>query len=139
MSEVQASNTTGRIRDLSESARNTMALGIWLVVFVGLLFASLRGQSPLMAAGFIFQLTGAYSTFLLCGKSNSRPLVNGVPYAFVLAGMLLLWLAPDFPAPVAASLMLLAVTALMHWFVISDMRKALLGTEGTALASECAT
>ena len=135
MNVMQARPTTGTIKNLSESTRNTMALGIWLVVLVALLFASRHGQSHLMAAGFLFQLTGAYSTFLLCGKSNSRPFVNGVPYAFVLTGAALLCFAPDFPSPIAASLVFLAVTALMHWCVISDMRKASLGTEKTAFAS----
>ena len=139
MSQAQASTTIGKIRDFSESIRNTTALGIWLVVFVSLLFASLHGQSQLMTAGLIFQLTGAYSTFLLCGKSNCKPFVHGVPYAFALTGAALLCLAPDFPAPIAASLIFLAVTALMHWSVISDMRKLLLGAEETDFASECVT
>ena len=139
MSEVQASTTIGNLKELSESTRNSIALGIWLFVFVSLLFVSVHGQSQLMTAGLIFQLTGAYSTFLLCGKSNYRPFVHGVPYAFVLIGAVLLCLAPDFPAPVAASLVFLALTVLMHWSVVSGMRKVLLGTDKTAFVSECLT
>lgn len=135
MNAMQARTTIGAIKNLSESSRNIVALGIWLVVFVGLLFAISHGQSQLMAAGFIFQLTGAYSTFLLCGKSKYRPAVNVVPYACALTGTALLCLAPDFPAPLPASLVFLAVTTLMHWSVISNTRNVP-ATE-TSLVSEC--
>jgi hypothetical protein len=139
MSEQQASATIGKIKALTESTRKTIALCIWLVVFVGLLFVNMHSQSQLMTAGFILELTGAYSTFLLCGKSKYGPFVHGVPYAFVLAGAMLLCLAPNFPAPVAASLTFLALTAMMHWRVISGMRKDLFGTGKTAFVSECLT
>jgi len=139
MSEMPASATSAKINDLSESTRNTIALGIWLSVFVGLLFVAAHGQSKLMTAGLFFQLTGAYSTFLFCGKPKYSPFVHGVPYAFVLTGAALLGLAPDFPAPLSASLVFLAVTALMHWSVILDMRKVLLSAERTSFVSECLT
>jgi len=139
MSEMQAFATVGKIKNLSESTRNTIALGIWLVVFAGLLFATVHGQSKLMTAGFFLQMTGAYSTFLLCGKSRYSPLVHGVPYACVLTGAVLLCLATDFPAPLTASLVFLAVTTLMHSSVISDARKVLLDREQTSLVSECLT
>jgi len=139
MHEMPAFATIGRIKNLSQSTRNTIALGIWLVVFVGLLFVTAEGRSTLMTAGLFLQLTGAYSTFLLCGKSKYSRLVHGVPYTFVLTGAVLLCLARDFPAPVAASLVFLLVTALMHWSVISDMRKFLLSTEKTSFVSECLT
>jgi len=139
MSEKHASATIGKIMGLHESARNTMALCIWLVVFVGLLFVNAHGQSQLMTAGFILQLTGAYSTFLLCGKQKYGPLVHGVPYAFSLAGAMLLCLTPNFPAPVAVSVVFLAVTAFMHWSVISGMRKDSFGTGKTTFVTECLT
>jgi hypothetical protein len=139
MSEMQAFVAIGKIKNLSESTRNTIAIGIWLFVFVCLLFVTAHGQSKLMTAGLLLHLTGAYSTFLLCGKSKHNPLVNGVPYACILTGAVLLCLAPDFPTPLTASLVFLALTALMHWFVISDTRKVFLATEKTSLASECAT
>ena len=137
MSEMQAPTAIDRIKNLSEATRNTIALGIWLVVLVGLLFVTVHGQSKLMTAGLFLQFTGAYSTFLLCGRSKYSPLVHGVPYTFVFTGAVLLCLAPDFPAPVAASLVFLAVTALMHSSVISGMRKVLLSTENTSLVGEC--
>jgi hypothetical protein len=139
MSEKQAFATIGKIQALQESTRKTMALCIWLVVFVSLLFVNMHSQSQLMTAGFILQLTGAYSTFLLCGKSKYRPFVHGVPYALALAGAVSLCLAPNFPAPVAASLMLLALTVLMHWSVIAGMRKNAFGTGKTTFVSECLT
>ena len=76
MSEMQAPTAIDRIKNLSEATRNTIALGIWLVVLVGLLFVSVHGQSKLMTAGLFLQFTGAYSTFLLCGRSKYSPLVH---------------------------------------------------------------
>jgi hypothetical protein len=139
MSEKQAAATISHIMGLRESTRNILAIGIWLVVFVSLLFLSSYGQSQLMSAGLILQLTGAYSTFLLCGKSEEYGrFVHVVPYSFALTGAMLLCLAPDFPAPVGASLVFLAVTALMHWTVINGGR-APLNTEKTAFVTECLT
>lgn len=57
-----------------------------------------------MTAGFMLELTAAYSTFILCGKAERTPLVHGVPYAFALAGATFLYLAPDFRNAVEASL-----------------------------------
>jgi len=82
-----------------------------------------RGQSPLLTAGFLFQLTGAYSTFLLCGKSKYGPLVHAVPYICALAGTALLWLAPDFRNALEASAIFLAVIAIMHAAVIFGIGK----------------
>ncbi len=100
----------------------------------GLLIRSARGQSILMTAGLMFELTAAYSTFLLCGKPDCRAFVHGVPYAFALTGAALLWLAPDFRNTVAASLAFLAVTALMHGFVVHGARPAPAENEETAYA-----
>ncbi len=119
MIEQQVSRSKG----LDESTRNTLAIGLWIVVFAGLAFLNVHGQSKLMTAGFILLLTGAYSTFLLCEKQKYGVFVHGVPYVFAFAGAMLLCLAPSFHNAVEASLAFLAVTALMHGSVIYDMRK----------------
>ena len=123
MSGKQASTTIARIRQLEESTRDSIAIGIWLVVYIGLLFLTAHGQSKLMTAGLMFQLAGAYSTFLLCSKSKYAPIVHAVPYVLALTGAMLLWLAPDFRNPVAASLTLLALTGMMHGSVVYGLRK----------------
>jgi len=120
-SEKQASTTIARIRQLEESTRDTIAIGIWLVVYIGLLFLTAHGQSKLMTAGLMFQLAGAYSTFLLCSKPKYAPFVHAVPYILAFTGATLLWLAPDFRNPIAASLALLALTGMMHGCVVYDM------------------
>ena len=139
MNEQQTSFAIGKIERLRESTRDTVAAAIWLVVFVSLLVMTLRGQSILMTAGLLLQLTAAYSTFLVCGKLKSLPLAQIMPYAFSLAGAALLCLAPDFPAPVAASAVFLAVTAVMHGSAVNDMRKTFADEERTAFVSECLT
>jgi len=114
MSEKQASTIIARIKQLEESTRDSIAIGIWLVVYIGLLFLTAHGQSKLMTAGLMFQLAGAYSTFLLCSKPRYTPFVHAVPYVLALTGAMLLCLASDFRHPVAASLTLLVLTGLMH-------------------------
>ena len=123
MSKILTSTPVGTIKRLDESTRDYMALGIWLVVLIGAFFLTAHGQSKLVTAGLFFQLTGAYSTFLFCGKPKYRPLVHGVPYAFALTGATLLCLAPNFGGAVEASLLFLAVIALMHGSVIHGIRK----------------
>ena len=61
--------------------------------------------------------------------------LHGVPYAFALTGAMLLCLAPDFRNPVEASLVFLAVTAMMHGSVIYGMRKGFSDSEGTVCAA----
>lgn len=137
MSEKQVSDTIGMIKHLDRSTRDYMALGIWLVVLVSMLF--LNTQSKLVTTGLMFQLTGAYSTFLFCGKLKYGPFVHCVPYAFALAGAVLLCLAPNFRDAVEASLVFLAVIAMMHGSVVYEMRKDAQETEGSACVGECAT
>jgi hypothetical protein len=139
MIEQQVSAAIGRIKRLDESTRDTIAIGLWIVVFVGLVFLNAHGQSKLMTAGLIFQLTAAYSTFLLCGKRKYGPFVHGVPYVFALTGAMLLCLAPNFHNSVEASLVFLTVTAMMHGTIIYDMRKDSAYTGKTTFISECVT
>ena len=129
----------GRITGFDESTRDTLAIGLWVAVFVGLVFLNVHGQSKLMTAGFIFQLTGAYSTFLLCGKRKYRVFIHAAPYVFALAGTTLLCLAPGLHNAVEASLVFLAVTAMMHAAVIYGMRKDSACTGRTTFISECVT
>lgn len=130
MSEKQASTTIAATTRLDESARDSIAIVIWLVVLAGVLFMNAYGESKLMTAGLMFQLTAAYSTFMLCGKQKYGRFVHGVPYAFAFAGAVLLYLAPGFRDPVGASLMFLTVTAMMHGSVLYDRQKDS-GTDGT--------
>jgi hypothetical protein len=123
MSGKQVSTTIARIKQLEESTRDSIAIGIWLVVYIGLLFLTAHGQSKLTTGGLMFQLAGAYSTFLLCNKPKYAPFVHAVPYVLVLTGAVLLWFAPDFRNPFAASLALLALTGMMHGSVVYSMRK----------------
>src|SRR5262252_667083 len=136
MSEKQASTTIARIKQVEEATRDSIAIGIWLVVYLGLLFLTAHGQSKLMTGGLMFQLAGAYSTFLLCSKPKYTPFVHAVPYVLVLTGALLLWFAPDFRNPVAASLAFLTLTELMHGCVVHSMRKEASGPEPIAPISE---
>ncbi len=139
MIERQVSATIGRIKRFDESTRDTIAIGIWIAVFVSLVFLNAHGQSKLVTAGLIFQLTGAYSTFLLCEKRKYGPLIHGVPYVFALIGATLLCLAPSLQNSIAASLVFLAVTAIMHGTIIHDMRKDSAYTGKTTFMSECVT
>jgi hypothetical protein len=139
MIEQKVSGTIGRIKGFDESTRDTIAIGIWIVVFVGLVFLNAHGQSKLETAGLIFQLTGAYSTFLLCAKRKYGPFIHGVPYVFALTGAMLLCLAPNLHNSIAASLVFLAVTAMMHGTIIHDMRKDSAYTGKTTFMSECVT
>ena len=139
MSEKPASTTIATIERLNESTRDYIALAIWLAVFAGLLFLNPDDRSKLITAGLMFQLTAAYSTFLLCEKQKYPPLVHGVPYVFSLIGAVLLCLAPNFRDPIGASLVFLAVTAMMHGSVIYDARKMSREKGKTACVSECMT
>ncbi|HEY7232012.1 MAG TPA: hypothetical protein VH558_16760 [Pseudolabrys sp.] len=114
---------TGPAMQLSEATRDQIALGIWFAVLAGVLFLSFRGQSILMTAGLMFELTAAYSTFLLCGKVERSHSVHAVPYAFAFTGAVLLCLAPDFRNAIQASVAFLAVTILMHGSVVYSARK----------------
>jgi len=136
MSANQVSTTIARIKQLEESTRDSIAIGIWLVIYIGLLFLTAHGQSKLMTGGLMFQLAGAYATFLLCSKPKYAPFVHAVPYVLVLTGALLLWFAPDFRNPVAASLAFLTLTGLMHGCVVHSMRKESSGPEPIAPISE---
>jgi hypothetical protein len=139
MIDQQVSAKIGRIKGFDESTRDTIAIGLWIVVFVGLVFLNVHGQSKLTTAGLIFQLTGSYSTFLLCEKRKYRAFVHGVPYVLALVGAMLLCLAPNLHNAVEASLVFLAVTAMMHGTVIHEMRKDSACTEKTTFISECVT
>jgi hypothetical protein len=116
MKEIRMS--IGTATWLNDPKRDFLALGIWFAVLGGLLFLSLNGQSISMTIGFMLELTAAYSTFLLCGKQNCRTVIHITPYVFALTGGVFLSLAPDFQNTVEASLAFLAVTALMHGFVV---------------------
>jgi hypothetical protein len=116
MSDMRMSTSTSM--QIGEKARDTIAVGIWFGVLAGALFLTAYGQSIFMTAGLMFELTAAYSTFVLCGKTARRPFVHAVPYAFALAGALFLCLAPDFQNAAQASLVFLVVTALMHGSVV---------------------
>jgi hypothetical protein len=117
--------STGTMTRISETARDKFAAGIWFAVLAGALFLTAHGQSILMTAGLMLELTAAYSTFVLCGKPARSPFVHAAPYAFALAGAVFLCLAPDFPNAIQASLVFLWVTALMHGSVVySALKKA---------------
>jgi hypothetical protein len=133
MSDMRIS--TGTTMRIGEAARDSIAVGIWVAVLVGTLFLTAQGQSILMTAGLMLELTAAYSTFVLCGKTARSPFVHAVPYAFALAGALFLCLAPDFRNAAQASLVFLAVTALMHGTVVYNALKNSPETEDPVLAS----
>ena len=71
MSDMQIS--TGTTMRISEAARDNIAAGIWFAVLAGALFLTAHGQSILMTAGLMLELTAAYSTFVLCGKAATQP------------------------------------------------------------------
>jgi hypothetical protein len=123
ISEKQAFSLRVTIKRLEESTRDSVAIGIWLVVYIGLLYLTAHGQSKLMTTGLMFLLAGTYSTFLLCAKQKYAPFINAVPYVLVFTGTIALCLAPDFRHPVLASFAFFSLTALMHGFVIYGMRK----------------
>lgn len=133
MSDMRIS--TGTTMRIGEAARDNIAAGIWVAVLAGTLFLTAQGQSILMTAGLMLELTAAYSTFVLCGKTARSPFVHAVPYAFALAGALFLCLAPDFRNAAQASLVFLAVTALMHGTVVYNALKNSPETEDPVLAS----
>src|SRR5262245_8838958 len=132
MSDMRLSTSIPRI---GEAARDTIAAGIWFGVLAGSLFLTARGQSIFMTAGLMLELTAAYSTFVLCGKAARRPFVHAVPYAFSLAGAVFLCLAPDFQNAAQASLVFLAVTALMHGSVVYGAPRSAPETEDPVYAS----
>lgn len=133
MSDMQIS--TSMTMRISEAARDNIAAGIWFAVLAGSLFLTAHGQSILMTAGLMLELTAAYSTFVLCGKAARSPFVHAAPYAFALAGAVFLCLAPDFPNAVQASLVFLGVTALMHGSVVYSALKNSPESEDPAYAS----
>jgi len=120
---------------IGEAARDNIAAGIWFGVLVGSLFLTAHGQSILMTAGLMLELTAAYSTFVLCAKAARSPFVHAVPYAFALAGAVFLCLAPDFRNAAQASLVFLAVTALMHGSVVCGALKSSPDMEDQVYAS----
>jgi hypothetical protein len=138
MNMKQASSTVGTIKRLDESTRDSVALAIWLVVLAGAIFLNTHGESKLTMTGLMFFLTGAYSTFLLCGKLKYGPIVHAVPYGFALLGAALLALAPDFHEPVKAGLAFLALIAAMHASVIYDTRRDAQEMGPAVAANECA-
>ncbi len=111
----------------SEQVRDQIALGIWFAVLAGVLFLSSSGHSISMTAGLMLQLTGAYSTFVVCAKAERNPVVHAAPYVFALAGAIFLCLAPDFRNAAQASLAFLMVIAGMHASVVYRLRKNLNG------------
>ena len=133
MSDIQIS--TGTMMRLSEAARDTIAAAIWFAVLAGALFLTARGQSILMAAGLMLELTAAYSTFVLCEKAARSPCVHVAPYAFALAGAVFLCLAPDFRNAIQASLVFLVVIMLMHGSVVYSAMKNSPETEDPVYAS----
>lgn len=133
MSDMRMS--TGTIVRISETTRDQIAFGLWLAMLAVALFLTAKGQSISMTAGLMLELTAAYSTFVLCGKSARSPFIHVVPYAFALAGTAFLCLAPDFPNAVQAGLVFLAVTALMHGSVVFGTRKISVDAEDPIYAS----
>jgi len=133
MSDLRIS--TGTMMRISEAARDNIAAGIWFAVLVCALFLTAHGQSILMTAGLMLELTAAYSTFVLCGKAARSPFVHAAPYAFALAGAVFLCLAPDFRNAIQASLVFLGVTALMHGSVVYSAPKNSTETEDPAYVS----
>ncbi len=133
MSDMQIS--TGTTMRISETARDNIAAGIWFAMLAGAFFLVAHGHSILMTAGLMLELTAAYSTFVLCGKSARSPFVHAAPYAFALAGAVFLCLAPDFRNAVQASLVFLGVTALMHGSVVYGALKSSPKTEDQVYAS----
>lgn len=132
MSDIQIS--TGTMMR-SEAARDNIAAEIWFAVLACALFLTAHGQSILMTAGLMLELTAAYSTFVLRGKAARSPFVHAAPYAFALAGAIFLCLAPDFRNAIQASLVFLGVTALMHGSVVYSALKNSSETEDPADAS----
>lgn len=133
MSDMRISTST--TMRTSEAARDSIAAGIWFAMLAGALFLTAYGQSILMTAGLMLELTAAYSTFVLCGKTARSPFVHAVPYAFALAGAVFLCLAPDFRNGAQASLVFLGVTALMHGSVVYGALKNLPEAEDPVYAS----
>jgi len=133
MSDMRISTSTAM--RISETVRDNIAAAIWFAMLAGALFLTAHGQSILMTAGLMLELTAAYSTFVLCGKTARSPLVHTVPYVFVLAGAVSLCLAPDFRNGAQASLVFLAVTALMHGSVVYGALKNSPETEDPVCAS----
>jgi hypothetical protein len=133
MSDMRIS--TGTTMQISEAARDNIAAGIWFVMLGGTLFLTAQGQSILMTAGLMLELTAAYSTFVLCGKMARNPFIHAVPYGFALAGALALCFAPDFRNAIQASLVFLGVTALMHASVVYSALKNPPETEEPAYAA----
>lgn len=121
MSDMQIS--TGTTMRISETARDNIAVGIWFAMLAGAFFLVAQGQSILMTAGLMLELTAAYSTFVLCGKEAHSSFVHVAPYAFALAGAVFLCLAPDFRNAIQASLVFLGVTTLMHGSVVYSAKK----------------
>jgi hypothetical protein len=133
MSDMQISN--GSTMRISETARDNVAVGIWFAMLAGAFFLIAQGQSILMTAGLMLELTAAYSTFVLCGKATRGPFVHAAPYALALAGTVFLCLAPDFHNAIQASLVFLGVTTLMHASVVYGAKKSSPGTEDPLYAS----
>ena len=131
MSDMRISTST--TMQIGEAARDNIAAGIWFAVLAGSLF--LYAQSILMTTGLMLELTAAYSTFVLCGKSARSPFVHAIPYAFALAGAVFLCLAPDFHNAIEASVVFLGVTALMHGSVVYSALKNPRETEDPVYAS----
>ena len=131
MSDMRMSTSTSM--QISEAARDKVAVGIWFGVLAGSLF--LTAQSTLMTVGLMLELTAAYSTFVLCGKAVRSPFVHAIPYAFTLAGAVFLCIAPDFQNAAQASLIFLGVTALMHGSVVYSTPKTSPDTEDPVYAS----
>ena len=94
-----------------------------VLFIVGLLILAGNGQSKLMTGGLILLMTGAYSTFFL-GRTLKWRLSHSAPYLFAVVGAVLLVLAPDFRHAVQATVLFVAVTALMHGSVVHEIRKA---------------
>lgn len=133
MSDMRIS--TGTTMRIGEAARDNIAAGIWFAMLAGALFLTAHGQSILMAAGLMLELTAAYSTFVICGKTARSPFVHAVPYGFALAGAVFLCLAPDFQNGIQASLVFLGVTAVMHGSVVFGAQKTAPEAEGPVYAS----
>jgi len=121
MSDMQIS--TGTTMRISETARDNIAAGIWFAMLAGAFFQIAHGQSILMTAGLMLELTAAYSTFVLCGKAARSPFIHAAPYAFAFAGAIFLCLASDFHNAIQASLVFVGVTALMHGSVVYGTMK----------------
>jgi hypothetical protein len=137
MREKHSATTLASIMRLDETMRNYIAVAIWFIVLIYLVFSNALGLSILVTAAFMFQLSGAYSTFLFCGKPKYGRLVHATPYALALAGAVF-FVASGYRNPVEVSLIFLVLIAIMHWSIVSDRGRDAVETATTPCVTEYA-